>query len=109
MRISDWSSDVCSSDLPIELPLGWLRKEPPIFFRGARGPIGKKTGEARHDTPLADIADHRRGLARRRRGAGRKSDRAGLVRRSRNPAVRESLLDLSDLLDRKSTRLNSSP
>src|SRR3546814_13138574 len=91
MRISDWSSDVCSSDLPIELPLGWLRKEPPIFFRGARGPIGKKTGEARHDTPLADIADHRRGLARRRRGAGRKSEDRKSVVKGKSVSVRVDL------------------
>src|SRR3546814_19345766 len=24
MRISDWSSDVCSSDLPVDLIVGWM-------------------------------------------------------------------------------------
>src|SRR3546814_14264893 len=46
MRISDWSSDVCSSDLPYRDPLlaGWRE-----VFRKTRALWGDDTDKARHD------------------------------------------------------------
>src|SRR3546814_20615834 len=42
MRISDWSSDVCSSDLAIQItdltyPSGWDKATPALFKRSALG------------------------------------------------------------------------
>src|SRR3546814_19330776 len=58
MRISDWSSDVCSSDLhPIE--------ERHRVERGDPAPLGRKPDdEAEHDR--CDRADQRPGLGRAR-------------------------------------------
>src|SRR3546814_19716264 len=37
MRISDWSSDVCSSDLPlIQLPLDHQHRHPPLVHKPCR-------------------------------------------------------------------------
>src|SRR3546814_15461103 len=39
MRISDWSSDVCSSDLHLFRPTGAARAE--VAWRKAPGPVGR--------------------------------------------------------------------
>src|SRR3546814_14375119 len=54
MRISDWSSDVCSSDLPVPLPLHFLRGEP--------GAVGRLVGFVRHHA-LGEKAGERFGKA----------------------------------------------
>src|SRR3546814_41644 len=58
MRISDWSSDVCSSDLK-ELASADLGKTPKAFtsLKGANAPALKfPTGTIRWTTPWEDIA-----------------------------------------------------
>src|SRR3546814_4484251 len=42
MRISDWSSDVCSSDLPVPLPREWIKLE------GVRGPLKRGVEPIEH-------------------------------------------------------------
>src|SRR3546814_7540290 len=44
MRISDWSSDVCSSDLllPLLAPLEHLRRDSAREQRGSQGALGRK-------------------------------------------------------------------
>src|SRR3546814_2433427 len=71
MRISDWSSDVCSSDLLAGGPAGGRRRA----NRGAGYPYQCHRGFARHSAAPPD--GERRGLpprapnaARRRRGGG---------------------------------------
>src|SRR3546814_8354274 len=56
MRISDWSSDVCSSDLRTLLALDWL--EQPDLRRACQAGLNK--GEARH-TLAAAIYTNRQG------------------------------------------------
>src|SRR3546814_390980 len=79
MRISDWSSDVCSSDLPgsapgwellINLPSScWLLQAPGVDDRRFRLPDGglidpRKVGEAAefrgHGHPVVGLGQHRR-------------------------------------------------
>src|SRR3546814_6208950 len=44
MRISDWSSDVCSSDLPFSTPIGYAVSAKPIAAMDANGRDGKRSG-----------------------------------------------------------------
>src|SRR3546814_9720205 len=106
MRISDWSSDVCSSDL--YLPLGTLR------------------GAVAYPSPPENFADDRIGAALRRVGLARlipmldraeRWDRALSAGEQQRLAFARLLLhrpkwifmdDPAAGLDRKSTRLNSS-
>src|SRR3546814_14432311 len=66
MRISDWSSDVCSSDLGGRPPLSRSTKRPPCYR--ARRPficVPLLSGKRRHPRPeLAEQAVADRGLAR---------------------------------------------
>src|SRR3546814_7904551 len=103
MRISDWSSDVCSSDLPpwkplrafddgekvyIQFPPGIAQGElPPLFVIGAQG--DGQLVNYRFRSPYY-IVDRLFGAAELRLGA----DKGDVVRIERT--------------DRKSTRLNSS-
>src|SRR3546814_9174921 len=101
MRISDWSSDVCSSDLPlrayddgrqvfIEFPRGIGQGEmPPLFVVGPEG----NTSELVNYRVRANymIVDRLFAAAELRFGAGDRQKRVRIVR-----------------TDRKSTRLNSS-
>src|SRR3546814_6030942 len=64
MRISDWSSDVCSSDLPEDAGSSWK-------IRGARPAGGKRAGVDR----LFARRDARRTDRRRGRRRGRLGDR----------------------------------
>src|SRR3546814_2301344 len=106
MRISDWSSDVCSSDLPC----AGLRRAvtdlavDPFAFSGGHGPAFAIAA-----SELAGTVD------RGRRGGGR-AGRCLLVELA--PVPCGSLSDLARVAapvarqhpgDRKSTRLNSSP
>src|SRR3546814_14446459 len=124
MRISDWSSDVCSSDLASSaatisaaalmlafrtssdgahspaLPLGWLRKEPPASFGASwnmlRWFVPEKQGRDASACRF-EIAASGLGIVVGRPGRGRESDLSGLVCGPPNPRLRRPLLDLSDL------------
>src|SRR3546814_10891541 len=64
MRISDWSSDVCSSDLDRRARRGRQRQRPHLGYRGRRHPTqcgDRRHGSAEPDGPL---------LIFRARGAG---------------------------------------
>src|SRR3546814_11000470 len=54
MRISDWSSDVCSSDLVACYRFGWPRlpKRPPSRWRMRRRVLSRSRGGAHPDSPL---------------------------------------------------------
>src|SRR3546814_3931815 len=112
MRISDWSSDVCSSDLDMQrdflLPPGPTHGAvAKLFIRGADD-IG--TGRRRR-TPASEIA-----RAQGARRAGFRDHRIDAVRRadigfdSAPPADAVEIVEqqVGAARDRKSTRLNSS-
>src|SRR3546814_2732129 len=83
MRISDWSSDVCSSDLPIALIERATRRRPRGYGRGRSAPRPKRgTPPRRRDrTPRPN---GRRGCVRRSDGCAawpeRNHESNGLVR-----------------------------
>src|SRR3546814_3738424 len=69
MRISDWSSDVCSSDLPgaarpIDGNIGLWRRH-----RRGRGDVGARPVSGRHPESAAHFRDLAAGLCRRYRRA----------------------------------------
>src|SRR3546814_2433806 len=94
MRISDWSSDVCSSDLRFPFVSGGALSHPNLLGKLARKIAGRIRLEIRLAHPFG--AD--------RRYASRHRRRAGVARRRDRVAA----LDRTDRADRKSTRLNSS-
>src|SRR3546814_18682185 len=78
MRISDWSSDVCSSDLPVPSPLQLagepasfvigatgLRSPPPACGRGFSGSLRRDAGLGEHVLAVAFGVVHRRSEERR--------------------------------------------
>src|SRR3546814_10187905 len=99
MRISDWSSDVCSSDLDT---VTTLRREDIIAV--VKELVNLKDGKGEID----DIDN----LGNRRvRSVGELLEnqyRVGLLRMERAVKERMSSVDVSTVIDRKSTRLNSS-
>src|SRR3546814_7041626 len=109
LRISDWSSDVCSSDLPIEHDVA----------RIDRVAGGEQQGALDHVFKLADIAGPvvRRELVDRRGvGPGHRLARAGVAQDQRRGERGDVLRTLDERAgrerqdaDRTSTRLNSSP
>src|SRR3546814_11466070 len=56
MRISDWSSDVCSSDLPTSWPRGW-RRRPATRCRARRSTSAWTTNMAATDGHLGAAPD----------------------------------------------------
>src|SRR3546814_5885925 len=107
MRISDWSSDVCSSDLVLEGEIGFVETQVKI--------VGRKSAKAREllahpcriaHGPIDFETRHRHAdRVRPRRTIGRE-DRESVARRPlANGDAR--LEDDTALVDRKSTRLNS--
>src|SRR3546814_3115826 len=97
MRISDWSSDVCSSDLLSRAVHGVAR---PVFYRG------EQIGERRYfDERLTQFILRRRDPVR----FGDWRDGREAVQHFDGPAlILARLLSLAEDSDRKSTRLNSS-
>src|SRR3546814_6744932 len=92
MRISDWSSDVCSSDLQEELAPLASRIEP-IVDEGETGSVVMRQLE-RTRSPLLVLGTH---------------GRSGFVHATIGSQAEALLSAVStDVLDRKSTRLNSS-
>src|SRR3546814_1423938 len=94
LRISDWSSDVCSSDL--------CRRGADLVAELARAAVAGGT-EHRRDA----VRDDRAVAARQSAGAARWLFSAGAAFRYSRSA-RASWRVVVSLLDRKSTRLNSS-
>src|SRR3546814_11336656 len=59
MRISDWSSDVCSSDLPVGLVApSFLSSSPAKTGRVPKGRQGRSAGLVRHAAAGEDTATH---------------------------------------------------
>src|SRR3546814_7244249 len=54
MRISDWSSDVCSSDLPLKKVLRWWEKPSEVLQRALTDPhrFAKEHPEGREGAPF---------------------------------------------------------
>src|SRR3546814_9034164 len=102
MRISDWSSDVCSSDLLVALVVEAHRDDRAALRQHAFGKVRGALGDQaqRHAIFTAFLGNPFENLARRLPGAD-------VLRR--NVAMR-LLADEQDRArrDRKSTRLNSS-
>src|SRR3546814_5594255 len=103
MRISDWSSDVCSSDLP--------RPRRRALGRGGQARIEKGDVEGQH---RRIVGGQRTGGAERDVAPDRHLPPQPLepARRSEAEPVEEAPVakrDIGDHQDRKSTRLNSSP
>src|SRR3546814_6067610 len=97
MRISDWSSDVCSSDLH---RVGYRREDRAevVFLRPQRVLGGPTFGDVRH---------YRRKAAQIAVGRMESGDRD--VGKKLGPVfAKATVFDLEPALDRKSTRLNSS-
>src|SRR3546814_2670739 len=116
MRISDWSSDVCSSDLVVGSPAP-LASKPGVL----RFPVGSKPFPVGADPmgppDLVDEVRHRYPRAWAALESGRRSRRIWLVAaaepRARNGEPSPTLWLRTAALamtteDRKSTRLNSS-
>src|SRR3546814_7497230 len=70
MRISDWSSDVCSSDLLRQLPIGRLVDRVTPQAKGARIDLYHDRVHARRDGEIKPLAV---ALMRLRAGCGRKT------------------------------------
>src|SRR3546814_7957844 len=109
LRISDWSSDVCSSDLPAPDQHIESRPHDPAF----RGVGGTGTGRAFRSTPTAVRQDRRLDPVpafhpcwRCRPHADRRTDRRRQIGAA--GAHGAAIPALSTIPDRKSTRLNSS-
>src|SRR3546814_7049932 len=101
MRISDWSSDVCSSDLRYTAP----RPQPPCpsaMDQPDLDQLRRKLSELKSEhRDLDDVISH---LVETR-----PFDQLQLQRlKKRKLALKDQILKLEDALDRKSTRLNSS-
>src|SRR3546814_8849598 len=110
MRISDWSSDVCSSDLP------YRGVRPVLHAAPARWAVAARLQARRLDDPAGASAQPRgrAGGAERGLSTGFDRDRDDFTRGARAvivfPDRGESRRDAEARLDedRKSTRLNSS-
>src|SRR3546814_4814567 len=96
MRISDWSSDVCSSDLPFvaEHAVVEQRITAPIMYSQER----RRAGEGRKRRPRLRKPDMRRETGE---GDARLDPPVGVEHRLAKPIEGKAA-------DRKSTRLNSS-
>src|SRR3546814_1299293 len=99
MRISDWSSDVCSSDLDPALPVLIHRK---LLHENGRG------------NPAVSVDARRSGLRPRRllifgaSGCNPNLRAPAALKSPTNDKNKTERLDDQDPRDRKSTRLNSS-
>src|SRR3546814_8953017 len=101
MRISDWSSDVCSSDLDEQIV---------VILRGARAPEDQRREEQpdadERDRPLRPCLGARDERKRAEQRNGKTADDIADGERTRSPLNRGQ--PAIDGEDRKSTRLNSS-
>src|SRR3546814_5708252 len=119
MRISDWSSDVCSSDLRADIGIGAHRSNRDLLAGGLRRQRVERLHlgaaiDAVRTKPHRDAARDRVdgiGLEGRDRGEAHAVERC-TVRSVGEPAdhaiVAEEMRDAPIAEDRKSTRLNSS-
>src|SRR3546814_7368203 len=106
MRISDWSSDVCSSDLDDLGGVGCIGRIEILCRLGRRGLQRPEQGAA--DRNAADRTDARQRLARQPHHPRRVAAQAeGVDARRLRSAI--FVARLFGGRDRKSTRLNSSP
>src|SRR3546814_5829647 len=103
MRISDWSSDVCSSDLAVDRRCAVSEYFDALHGRQRDGvEVGAGAGGERRLRSAVAVDQHERTLAAE---AAQVGERTGLGRAAR---LRAELADGAEVGDRKSTRLNSS-
>src|SRR3546814_10093057 len=107
MRISDWSSDVCSSDLGLSFPGGHLRIQLKQLFQSF-GIVLKSTADidALQHLVIAVVSGSQ--VVRHLLGVIEISDCRREMRLTRQEDVFGAAGQVSLILDRKSTRLNSS-
>src|SRR3546814_14591992 len=55
MRISDWSSDVCSSDLPIQIRGGWTMDRDALYGDAGAAPGDVDLMQAYDDYPVINL------------------------------------------------------
>src|SRR3546814_4772382 len=110
MRISDWSSDVCSSDLPVELEArqALARRRLESLASGDGGveiseSVFERLDLANLAATVGVVGPAQPGFVLRRQflGIGRQRDEI-------QPQPRRERVAIGERLDRKSTRLNSS-
>src|SRR3546814_6202647 len=77
MRISDWSSDVCSSDLQRSEPFGKLPARAADPDRIGRDSPGQGSGRQRPDPSAMDVAQHLGPLGLAQEGDHRDDDQQG--------------------------------
>src|SRR3546814_1624949 len=108
MRISDWSSDVCSSDLPVpgDARAGTAIRAGHFLHRGLKLPLGELDFAALNVAPT--FADYLHSFAWLRDLAHRHARRRCADRRSRRAPLARHAWRNGERTDRKSTRLNSS-
>src|SRR3546814_5933498 len=102
MRISDWSSDVCSSDLLTSCMLGMKYALPPMLAAGSGSIVNIASLAGIRVTRYASYAYHAA-----KAGVVHLSEAAAVLYADRGIRVNVIAPGLT-LTDRKSTRLNSS-
>src|SRR3546814_8403646 len=127
MRISDWSSDVCSSDLLFFLSVVWRTIHAMPSKRGVRIEFVKESlAFSGEDSPMANLmlsvmgafAEFERALIRERQREGIAVARQRGAYRGRKRSLSDEMVaelhrrvddgERKAVIDRKSTRLNSS-
>src|SRR3546814_3725982 len=78
MRISDWSSDVCSSDLPVAVVVAGVQTQPRFFLR-ALGCQSVADDDHRNVVELVEVRPELTLQQRRRRVDGAERDRKSVV------------------------------
>src|SRR3546814_8101263 len=104
MRISDWSSDVCSSDL-YEALNKFARDLTEVAREGKLDPVIGRDEEIRRTVQILARRTKNNPVLIGEPGVGKTAIAEGLALRIANGDVPDSLKDRR--LDRKSTRLNS--
>src|SRR3546814_4708215 len=102
MRISDWSSDVCSSDLP------WRRARPDAIYIATEGPLGWSALRAARRLGIATATGFHTRFDRYMRDYGVGLLEPLVLRGMRRFHNRADATLVPTREDRKSTRLNSS-
>src|SRR3546814_9006428 len=105
MRISDWSSDVCSSDL---VPREDHPKFAEALLKHRTGGIGSTGDDNLAKTPLEYLYEQFTAYVEDRRSSPQDDVLTGLACATFPDGSTPEVIDVVRVADRKSTRLNSS-